>query len=78
MVEAFVFIVVEPNKIDKVGAESKKIQNVKEAYAVTGEYDIVVRIDAKDFSELSKVVKEKLLGIPGVVKTTTSVIIEKY
>jgi DNA-binding Lrp family transcriptional regulator len=78
MVEAFVFVVVEPNKIDKVGSEVKKIENIKETYAVTGEFDLILRIEAKDFSELSKTIKEKILSISGVVKTTTSVVIEKY
>lgn len=78
MVEAFVFVVVEPNKIDKVGTEVKRIENVKETFAVTGEFDLILRIEAKDFSELSKTIKEKILSISGVVKTTTSVVIEKY
>lgn len=78
MVEAFVFIIVEPNKIDKVGMDVRKIENVVEAYAITGEYDILVRIEAKDFSELSRTIKEKILTIPGVSKTSTSVIIERY
>lgn len=76
--EAFVFIVVEPNKIDKVGIDVKKLENVIEAYAITGEYDILVRIEAKDFSELSRTIKEKILTIPGVLKTSTSVVIERY
>ncbi|MFP3190663.1 MAG: Lrp/AsnC ligand binding domain-containing protein [Thermoproteota archaeon] len=78
MVEAFVFVVVEPNKIDKVGTEVKRIENVKETFAVTGEFDLILRIEAKDFSELSKTIKEKILSISGVVKTTTSVVIERY
>ncbi len=78
MVEAFIFLIAEPNKIDKVGTEVKKVEGIKEAYAVTGEFDIVVKVEAKDFSELSSIVKEKILNIPGVVKTTTSVVIEKY
>ncbi len=78
MVEALVFITVEPNKIDKVGVDIKKFPNVKEVLAVTGEFDIIARIEAKDFSELSKTIKEQILAIPGVVKTATSVIIEKY
>lgn len=78
MVEALVFVTVEPNKIDKVGVDIKKFPNVKEVLAVTGEFDIVARIEAKDFSELSKTIKEQILSIPGVVKTATSVIIEKY
>jgi DNA-binding Lrp family transcriptional regulator len=78
MVEAYVFVVVEPNKIDKVGTEIKKIENAKSVKAVTGEFDLVVELDAKDFSELSKTIKEKILSVPGVIKTSTSVVIETY
>ncbi len=78
MVEAFIFLVAEPNKIDRVGSDVKKVEGVKEVYAVTGEFDLVLKVEAKDFSELSKIVKEKVLNIAGVVKTTTSVVIEKY
>jgi len=78
MVEAFIFVVVEPNKIDKVGMEMKKIANVKDAFAVTGEYDIIAYIEAENFGELSRTVREEVLSIPGVVKTSTSVVIEKY
>ncbi len=78
MVEAFVFIKVEPNKIDKVGMSVKKLSNVKDAYAVTGEYDIIAYVEAKDFGELSRVIREQILSIPGINKTNTSVIIEKY
>lgn len=78
MVEALVFITVEPDKIDKVGMDMKRLPNVKEVVAVTGEYDIVVRVEAKDFSQLSKMIREQIPSISGVIKTATSVIIEKY
>jgi len=78
MVEAFVFIKVEPNRIDKVGMSVKKLTNVKDAYAVTGEYDIIAYVEARDFGELSRVIREQILSIPGINKTNTSVIIEKY
>ncbi|MCR6692583.1 MAG: Lrp/AsnC ligand binding domain-containing protein [archaeon YNP-LCB-003-016] len=78
MVEALIFITVEPNKIDKIGMDIKRLPNVKEVVAITGEFDIVARVEAKDFSELSKTLKEKILSIPGIVKSATSIITEKY
>ncbi|MGB9729516.1 MAG: Lrp/AsnC family transcriptional regulator [Thermoprotei archaeon] len=78
MVEALVFITVEPDKIDKVGMDMKRFSNVKEVVAVTGEYDIIVRVEAKDFAELSRMIREQIPSISGVIKTSTSVIIEKY
>lgn len=78
MVEALIFITVEPNKIDKIGMDIKRLPNVKEVVAITGEFDIVARVEAKDFSELSKTLKEKILSIPGIVKSAISIITEKY
>ncbi len=78
MVEALIFITVEPNKIDKIGMDIKKLPNVKEVVAITGEFDIVARVEAKDFSELSKTLKEKILSLPGIVRSSTSIITEKY
>lgn len=78
MVEALIFITVEPNKIDKIGMDIKKLPNVKEVVAITGEFDIVARVEAKDFSELSKTLKEKILSLPGIIKSSTSIITEKY
>jgi len=78
MVEAMIFVIAEPNKLDKVGTEIKKLINAKDVLVITGEFDIVVRVETKDFSELSKTIREKILSIPGVVKTVTSVVIGKY
>jgi len=78
VVEALIFITVEPNKIDKIGMDIKKLPNVKEVVAITGEFDIVARVEAKDFSELSKTLKEKILSLPGIIKSSTSIITEKY
>jgi DNA-binding Lrp family transcriptional regulator len=78
MVEAIIFVVAEPNKLDRVGMEIKKLINAKEVLVITGEFDIAVRVETKDFTELSKTIREQILSIPGVVKTVTSVVIEKY
>jgi DNA-binding Lrp family transcriptional regulator len=78
MVEAIIFVVAEPNKLDRVGMEIKKLINAKEVLVITGEFDIAVRVETKDFTELSKTIREQILSIPGVVKTVTSVVIGKY
>ncbi len=78
MIEAFIFITTKPNKIDSVGNAVKKIEGVKNVYVVTGEIDIITEVEVKDFSELARIVKEKILNIDGVSKTSTSLITEKY
>ncbi len=78
MAEILVFIVAEPGRLDSVGRAIKNIAGVKEVASVTGEYDLVVRIEAKDIETALRTVKDSILPIQGIRKTVTSIIVEKY
>lgn len=78
MAEVLVFIVVDPGRLDSVGRALKNIAGVKEVISITGEYDLVVRVEAKDIETALRVVKDSILPIQGIRKTITSVIVEKY
>ena len=78
MVEVLVFVVVEPKMLDSVGKALKGVAGVKEVLGITGEYDIIVRIEAKDLESALKIVKESILTIEGIRKTITSIVVEKY
>ncbi|MDT7887964.1 MAG: Lrp/AsnC ligand binding domain-containing protein [Desulfurococcales archaeon] len=78
MAEVLVFIVVDPGRLDSVGRALKNIAGVKEVMSITGEYDLVVRVEAKDIETALRVVKDSILPIQGIRKTITSVIVEKY
>jgi 2-isopropylmalate synthase len=78
LAEVLVFIVVDPGRLDSVGRALKNIAGVKEVISITGEYDLVVRVEAKDIETALRVVKDSILPIQGIRKTITSVIVEKY
>jgi 2-isopropylmalate synthase len=78
LAEILVFIVAEPSRLDSVGRAIKNIAGVKEVASVTGEYDLVVRIEAKDIETALRTVKDSILPIQGIRKTITSIIVEKY
>ena len=42
-----------------------------EIHPLFGEYDLIVKIDAKDYSELGKTVIEHIRTIEGVIDTKT-------
>ena len=65
MVEVLVFIVVEPKMLDSVGKALKEVAGVKEILSITGEYDIIVRVEAKDLESALKIVKESILTVEG-------------
>lgn len=67
MVEVLVFIVVEPKMLDSVGRALKEVAGVKEILSITGEYDIIVRVEAKDLESALKIVKESILTVEGAV-----------
>ncbi len=78
LAEVLVFIVVEPSKLDSVGRALRNVADVREVLAVTGEYDIIVRIEARDVESALRVVKDSILPIEGIRKTVTSIVVERY
>lgn len=77
MIEAFVLLTVEVDKVEKVLEEiKKKIPEVKEAKGVTGPYDAIVRIEAQNLKELAREIVSTIYKIDGVIDTTTAVVIE--
>jgi len=78
LVELLVFIVVEPKLLDSIGKALREIAGVKEVISITGEFDIIARIEAPDLESALKIVKERILTIEGVRKTITSIVVEKY
>jgi 2-isopropylmalate synthase len=78
LAEVLVFIVVEPGKLDSVGKALRKVAGVREVLSVTGEYDIIVGIEARDVESALRIVKDSILPIEGIRKTVTSIVVERY
>ncbi len=78
MIEAFIFITAEPESIDKLGSELKKVKNVKCICAITGEYDLIAKVSVETFPELSNLIKKRLSTLPGVRRIETSIIMKTY
>ena len=77
MIEAFVLLTVEVDKVEEVVKNiKKKLPAVKEAKGVTGPYDAILRVDAKDLKELARDIVSSIYKINGVIDTTTAIVIE--
>lgn len=61
----------------EVARQLKDIEGVYEVYILTGGSDILVKVLAKDISDLNDLVTEKLRNIDGVDKTQTSIILKE-
>ncbi len=68
---AFILVSTVPGKEQEVYNKISKVNYVVEIHPLFGEYDLIVKLDAKDYSELGKVVVEQIRTIDGVIDTKT-------
>ena len=72
---AFVDIFVDSPTLDDVVKALSELSNVEELYEVTGEFDIVSLVSAAGIEEFRDFLKNKILKIPGVKSTVTSIVL---
>jgi len=75
-VGAFIFVETAQGKAIEIRGEIKKIKGVRSAYAVTGPYDIIVRVEGDDVNMLGEFIVSQIQNIPGVLRTMTNIIVE--
>jgi DNA-binding Lrp family transcriptional regulator len=74
---AYSLISVDPAKTEEALLKIKKIKEVKTVKRVAGPYDIIARIEVGELEHLTKVIFDCLRSIPGVVNTTTLIVMEE-
>ncbi len=77
-VVAFVSMFVEPFRLDDVLAALSRLDSVKEAYEVTGEFDIVSVVSVPDIERFRDVLKNGIMKIAGVKSTVSSIILNPH
>ena len=75
---AFVNIFVESAEMDNVLTALGELENLEELYEVTGEFDIVTLVSAKDIEDFRDVLKNKIMKIKGVKSTVSSVVLKVH
>jgi len=75
MAAAYVLIEAAPKKALKACAKIAKIAGVKSAHLVTGPYDIIALVEAKDPSAIGRLIMSKVHAVPGIGKTITCVVV---
>ncbi len=62
---------VEPKKERDVYAALLKIEEIVEITPLFGEYDLIAKVDAKDYNTIGEVVVAKIRSVAGVKTTKT-------
>ena len=74
MTVVFMLVEVETGKIHDVLEKLKVLEGIKELYAITGPYDIIAKVSAKDMETVIGIV-EKIHSVPGIVRTLSSIVL---
>ena len=78
MTHAIVLIRAERSALATLGGELADIEGVAEAYSVTGDWDFVAILRARDPDQLAQVVTSGISGLAGVRRTHTMVAFEAF
>lgn len=76
METVFVLVKTEPGSLDRILKEMKDRKGVKEAFAVTGAYDILVKVEGDYITDALSVVVKELRKLKGVVSTETLITVK--
>ncbi len=68
---AFVLIETAVGKTKEVVAALRAVKEVASVDAVTGPYDIIAIVEARDLNAVGDVVTSKVHIVPGIVRTVT-------
>ncbi len=71
MAFGFVLIATAPSKEREVYTQLLEVEEVAEMHPLFGEYDLIARVEARDYDALGQVVVNKIRSVSGVVETKT-------
>lgn len=73
---AFILVKADPKKYQNVLEVIKKLDEITEAYDVTGPYYLILRVDVADKNALAKVI-DAVGAVEGVISTETAIILSE-
>ncbi len=74
-VSIILHIFVESKELERVTNALARLPEVQDVYEVTGEYDIVAGVATETISAFREFLKNKVLKIPGIRSTVTSIVL---
>jgi DNA-binding Lrp family transcriptional regulator len=71
VVTAYILVQTEVGKAAQVAREIVGIPGVQQAEDVTGPYDLIVRVEARNLDELGRLVVARVQVVDGITRTLT-------
>jgi DNA-binding Lrp family transcriptional regulator len=71
VVAAYILVQTEVGKAAQVAKDIVRIEGVQLAEDVTGPYDVIARVEARNLDELGKLVVARVQAVDGITRTLT-------
>ena len=78
MITAVILITAEKGALPKLGEALAAVEGVSEVYSVTGDFDFVAMVRAREHAELAEIVTSRIAQVGGVARTQTHVAFKAY
>lgn len=78
MITAIVLITAERRSLPKLGEELAALPGVSEVYSITGDFDFIAMVRAREHEELADIVTQRIAQVPGVARTQTHVAFKAF
>ena len=75
VVQAYILIQTDVGKAAEVARSIAQIKGVTLAEDVTGPYDVIARVEARNVDELGKLVIARVQEVPGITRTLTCTVV---
>lgn len=69
----YLLVVIEVGQLDEVTKRIRTVPHVREVQAVTGPFDLIIKVEAEHINEALDVVVHRIRRIPGIKATETLV-----
>ena len=74
MVTAYVLVISKSGTEKQVLEDLQKLEEIKEAKIVYGEYDIIVKVQVENVEKLNEFLLERVRPIKNIEKTSTLIV----
>jgi DNA-binding Lrp family transcriptional regulator len=74
--KAFILIDVRTGELHQAVQQLRRVDGVVEAYMTFGTYDAIAVVEAKDVSEIGRIMSSSIQPIPGIIETITCLAVE--
>lgn len=76
-VTALIIIQTETEKHENVEIELPKLEQVNQVYSISGEYDILIKVWAKNLEELNEIINSQIRTIDGIEELRELIVMER-